>query len=95
MIEISSGVKMTNASFYNQLNEECAELIHASAKYIRKCNSDNPTPATWVDVTENLKEEIADVLTVISILLENEDWIEEVETIMGEKRSRWITRLGG
>lgn len=46
-----------------KMQEECGELITAISKYFIAAREDNPE--TWVEMTENVREEIADVNIMI------------------------------
>ena len=45
-----------------QMAEESAELAQACLKAARKLRGENPTPKTMKEITDNLEEEMADVL---------------------------------
>lgn len=87
--------KIEESIIYEQLAEECSELAHISLKMARKLRGNNPTPMTKEEILEGLNEEIADVMLCIDILLEDRQIMshESVESIMIEKRQRWIQRL--
>lgn len=93
-IDKVSGAKLPITAFLNQMNEECAELIQVSSKCVRKIDEVNPTPKTWSDLEGNLIEELADVVNMIDIMLENyPEWREDVLDFAAEKRQRWIERM--
>ena len=75
-----------------QLAEEASELAHAALKLRRVYDGTNPTPVKRSEAYENLKEELADVLLVVTVL--NYDIRPfELERREMEKLSRWYNRL--
>lgn len=78
----------------DQLAEECNELAHVCMKLSRKLRGENPTPVLYLQIIENLHEEIADVTLCID-LLEDKEFIdsEKVDIWKKRKRERWIERL--
>ena len=70
-----------------QAGEECAELIAAIFKYLRKMSADNPTPKSEEEIVNNIKEELTDVLLCVNAvgLFDNE--------IYQQKLDRWYRRL--
>ena len=76
----------------SQLEEECAELIHAASKLRRAISDKNPTPVT-AEIAENMIiEELADVILCAKVLGYRADSIA-VERIQEDKLYRWITRI--
>ena len=77
-----------------QLAEEATELAHAALKLRRVYGGTNPTPATAVEATAGLKEEIADVQLLL-VLLDFYGYSQGTECVktMGHKLNRWVTRL--
>ena len=73
------------------LSEECSELIQAANKCIRaeqlNCNF---TPVTEIEANSKLREEVGDVLMVLSVLGFDSD-LETVKT--NPKWERWFDRL--
>lgn len=75
-----------------QLAEESAELAHAALKLRRAEDGTNPTPVTVEEATENLVEEIADILLVLDAL-EIDPMSLEVDMVQEKKLRRWAGRL--
>lgn len=73
-----------------QVGEECAELIAAIFKYLRKMSADNPTPKTEEEIIANIKEEIMD----IQLCLDMVDGSLIDYEIYNRKLNRWARRLG-
>lgn len=76
-----------------QLSEECSELAQACLKYIRA--EKGLTPKTVEETRENIIEEIADVLSVISqviYLFGEESVSKEIEKVQKYKTDRWYRR---
>lgn len=79
-----------------QLAEECNELGQASLKVIRaKGLSNNVTPISIGQALSNLREEMTDVLLVIT-LIEGEDIINGMvdDIPFNPKLKRWAERRG-
>lgn len=74
-----------------QLAEESAELAQAASKCARKFIGRNPTPKSFLDVSEALLEEIGDVMTVIATLGIHERCLVPSH----DKLQRWVDRLNG
>lgn len=76
------------------LAEESAELTQMCLKLSRKLRDENPTPLSASALLEKLREETADVLVYIDVLLEA-DIVNEVNVSSAKdwKRNRWETRL--
>ena len=77
-----------------QLAEEATELAHAALKLRRAYGDANPTPVTRREAFANLKEELADVQLLVTVL----GWDSlshrfERERIMEAKATRWLNRL--
>ena len=77
-----------------QLAEEASELAHAALKLRRVYDGRNYTPITENEALENLKEEIADVQLLITVLGLDKDLTENVR-IKSAKLKRWVGRLKG
>lgn len=74
--------------------EECMELAHICLKIARKIRDENPTPRTFEEMVENLKEELADVtLCVDSVEKIMGLPSDEIDDICEAKRSRWADRM--
>lgn len=87
---------LDNRTLLEQLAEECSELSQASLKIIRTMgHSNNVTPIDFETAFENYREEIEDVLLVITII-ENEDVINSMvnDIPYNPKLKRWAKRLG-
>ena len=78
----------------NQLNEECGELIQASAKLIRTMKETGYTPVTKIEAREHLVEEIADVSVCMTALSDIAP-LSDVGEIITQKAKRWEERLNG
>lgn len=78
----------------DQLAEECNELAHVCMKLSRKLRGENPTPAQYSDIVNNLHEEISDVTLCIDLLKEK-GFIDprRIDNWKESKQSRWIKRL--
>ena len=78
-----------------QLAEEASELAHAALKLRRAYDGTNPTPVPAAEALSNLKEEIADVQLLVSVLgLNSLVCANERACIMEAKLKRWLDRLG-
>ena len=75
-------------ALYEQLAEECAELVKASLKMSRILRGENPTPVTIREAKDMVWEELSDVATVCYVLDLDSD---EVRII--QKMRRWVERL--
>lgn len=77
------------------LAEECTELAHAALKASRFLRGTNPTPLSWAEIQESLREEWADVYLCTNIINRNERdrWINFDEETYQYKLDRWLTRL--
>ena len=78
----------------NQLNEECGELIQASAKLIRTMKETGYTPVTKIEAKEHLIEEIADVSVCMTALSDIAP-LSDVGEIITQKAKRWEERANG
>lgn len=74
-----------------QTAEECAELAQACLKYARKLRGENPTPKTFCDCLENLREELGDVQGCINHI-KDAGLGPDPET-MASKTDRWYKRI--
>ena len=83
---------LSQAELLAQLAEEAAELSKAALKFRRVCDGTNPTPVTYDEALGNIKEEIADVKLLLSILGLDSNYME-ISMIQAEKLVRWIDRL--
>lgn len=73
-----------------QLAEECAELSHACLKLARIEREENPTPCTWEEAFEMVKEEINDVMLCVHVLGLNEEFDLKKQV---KKLERWVERI--
>lgn len=82
------------AAALEQTAEECAELAHACLKMARKFRAENPTPAAEDVISEQIHEELADLMTCVDIMI-NFPWInpKKVQDIQNRKTRRWGERL--
>lgn len=77
---------------YEALAEEASELSKASLKAISATKlNDNPTPISFDEAQDNLREEMRDVLSCLYVLGVKIPDVEEL--IMGPKSIRWEKRL--
>ena len=74
------------------LAEEAVELAHAALKLRRVYDGTNPTPVKGATAFANLKEELADVWLVVSVLGYDRHR-PEIVRIQSEKLKRWLQRL--
>lgn len=74
------------------LAEEAVELAHAALKLRRVYDGTNPTPVKGAEAFANLKEEMADVGLVVSVL-DYERQQTDIWRIQREKMERWLQRL--
>ena len=75
-----------------QLAEECNELAKASLKLIRANQmSENVTPTSKMDAYSNFMEEQKDVISVLWLLTENDNY-KFIDNY--PKMERWAKRLG-
>lgn len=72
-----------------QVGEECAELIAAIFKYLRKMSADNPTLKSEQEIIENIKEEIMDIQLCVDMA---DSKLIDYE-IYNRKLNRWAKRL--
>ena len=87
---IAAHIKCTAA--LEQLAEEAAELGHAALKYARIIRGDNPTPVTPEEAHKTLIEEMADVILVARVLM-NQGVSFDNKTIGEHKARRWVDRI--
>lgn len=76
-----------------QLAEEAAELGKAALKLRRAIVGINPTPVTVMQASDNLEEEIADVLLCLEVIEFDLDDVEVLRQDMNAKLQRWVDRL--
>lgn len=78
-----------------QCAEECTELAHACLKLSRKMRDENPTPKTEQECTNDLAEEMGDVMLCMRIILDSDELIswDAVESWYLQKDSRMKKRL--
>lgn len=78
----------------DQLVEECTELAQAASKVARLIRKVNPARTTMKRAMENMKEEIADIWLVLTVLgLDDPQDIEEYKRAMAGKARRWAHDL--
>lgn len=85
--------KLPQEELLAQLAEEAVELAHAALKLRRVYDGTNPTPIKRSAAFANLKEEIADVQLLITVLDLDRHW-PEYYRIGSAKLKRWAERLG-
>lgn len=74
------------------LAEEAVELAHAALKLRRVYDGTNPTPVKRAAAFADLKEEMADVGLVASVL-GYDRYRPEIMRIQNDKLLRWVQRL--
>lgn len=86
--------KLDERTLLEQLAEEASELSQAALKLIRaKELSNNVTPRTEQEVTQNLVEEILDCNFVMSLLCRKDRKLV-ISMPKINKHKRWAERLG-
>lgn len=91
-LDVKIGIPyLSSAAKLEALAEEASELSKAALKLARIYRNENPTPVTRQEATDNLNEEIADVLVCVRSLREVNP--EQIKEISGNKTIRWIGRL--
>lgn len=91
-VNVRVGIPYLNsAAKLEALAEEASELSKAALKLARIYRNENPTPVTKQEATDNLNEEIADVLVCVRSLREVSP--EKIKEISDNKLARWIGRL--
>lgn len=86
--------KLDERTLLEQLAEEASELSQAALKLIRaKELSNNVTPRTEQEVTQNLVEEILDCNLVMSLLCRKDRKLV-ISMPKINKHKRWAERLG-
>lgn len=84
------------AALVGQGAEECCELAQALLKLQRIDMKVNTAAATREQVTDQITEEIADVLNLIELIeMHLGIDLEKVSLIRNEKMGRWADRLMG
>lgn len=91
-VNVRVGIPYLNsAAKLEALAEEASEFSKAALKLARIYRNENPTPVTKQEATDNLNEEIADVLVCVRSLREVSP--EKIKEISDNKLARWIGRL--
>ena len=80
--------RISEATLYENLAEECTELAKAALKKARKLRGENPTPKTIEEIDTNIDEEIADVSVCLFVL----DLGSELDKFY-RKLTRWCDRI--
>jgi len=83
---------LRNTDILYQLAEEASELSQAALKLARKIEARNPTPKSYDNCVDNLREEIADVKLCIDIL-GLPDSEHSIQAYKESKLNRWCNRL--
>lgn len=81
---------LDEACLYDQLAEECSELIQAASKKSRKLRDVNPTPRSEWMINSNIDEELNDIWLILIILQLDSHFSKEATEA---KLDRWLTRL--
>ena len=80
------------AALYEQLAEEMAEATKASQKVARILRGESPTPVSLDEAISALREEISDIVTVVSVInYANDDPIKLYGS--AAKIKRWSERI--
>ncbi len=79
--------RLTKASLYENLAEECVELAQACLKKARKIREENYTPLTDKQIDASINEEYADISLVAATLGLHKDY-----KLMLKKCRRWVER---
>lgn len=74
-----------------QLAEECAELAQAALKVIRTRHGE--TPVTPEEARAKLLEEIADVMVMMDMVIDDDGEAEAIDEIMDTKVERMLYRM--
>lgn len=88
--------KLTNkANLLEQLAEECAELTKAALKEARILRGESYHTKKEKDILANLTEECADVMVMLTAVIEHGELVDEFDIYHLEevKLDRWIERL--
>ena len=88
--------RLSGRDVLEALAEEAAELSQAALKMIRACRlegTNNVTPVTPEEATDNLLEEMADEELVMDVLSHYVCCGKALNNIKDEKRERWASRL--
>lgn len=84
--------KLDTPELLCQLSEEASELAQAALKLRRAITGINPTPVSVEEATDDLEEEIADVMLCLSVAgFSNHP--AKYKKAMDAKAQRWATRL--
>lgn len=84
---------LDDRELYEQLMEECGELIQVSNKIIRSSGmSNNVTPASPAELEQQHRTESADVVSVLHLIRPNEAAYDYIDSYW--KYQRWAERLG-
>lgn len=76
-----------------QLAEESSELAQAALKLARILRRENPTPVSYQEAIEHLREEVADV-NVCTFELYDICGLANTVDIEADKYTRWCERIG-
>lgn len=82
---------LTARAAYEGLAEECCELAQAALKCIRAADGENPTPESWTNCTEKIKEEAGDVMMYLELL----GYLPRGTTKDNPKWEHWAQRICG
>lgn len=85
--------KLDTVEILLQLAEEAAELGHAALKLRRAIYSKNPTPVSIEDATNNLIEEVGDVMNCLRLMPFSKEDCNLIDSQASEKMERWARRL--
>jgi NTP pyrophosphatase (non-canonical NTP hydrolase) len=91
--------RLTEEALLCQMAEEAAELAQAALKLRRVIRQDSPTTVDPLTAVSNLLEEIADVQLSADVwkvkYFADKSHVADsvVDSVVDEKRSRWIRRL--
>ena len=84
---------ITQEDYLGQLCEECGELIQSAEKLQRITRGTNPSPVSAADCWENIREELADVLLCMILVIHRQQIpLDDVAGRMDRKYYRWRAR---
>lgn len=82
-------MNLSNEARFQQLAEECSELIQASLKFLRAIGDENPTPIPPGQAMMNLLEEATDVYLCMTV----NSLIPARGHLFDKKLDRWCDRV--
>ena len=84
---------ITKEDYLGQLCEECGELVQSAEKLQRIIRGTNPSPVSAADCWENIREELADVLLCMILVIHQQKIpLGDIAERMDRKYYRWRAR---